>query len=207
MRKYLLMIVIAMSSIYLHGLLEKFDFMVSGGFTSSNVTGKTVKQTRYLDFAPTPGIQYGASAIYSDYKAVIIEGGVRYLEKGYELYRGYNHHHYHHYTRYRHKYFYDQMKSSYLDAFVKFKPLISSSLEMDDLNVALKPFLGYAFSYLLESDDRNVNSTDSSILLGCDVIYNKRFVLGLEYNKGIKNVFYEGRADHESFNITLGIIF
>jgi hypothetical protein len=78
---------------------------------------------------------------------------------------------------------------------------------MEDLSISLNPFLGFSHGFLMSADDKNMNGGDTAILLGVDVVYNKRFILGLEYNKGISNVFIDGRADHESFVMSLGVLF
>jgi hypothetical protein len=191
---------------------EKCDFVLNGGFTTTRVAGKSIKQSELqgYKFEMSHGYLWGLSTIYThkeDYP-IKFEGGFRYLEKGYEVYHKQYYHYGHYYLHKRHKeYFYDELKSSYLDFYVKFKPKISSALDMEDLSLSLNPFMGFSHGFLMAADDKNMDGGDTTILLGVDVIYNKRFVLGLEYNKGISNIFIDGRADHESFNCSIGVIF
>ena len=214
MKKIFLIFLFIFIYINLFCFLEKFDFSLMSGFTTSRLSGKEVKLSERdgYKYKAHHGVLYGASAIYKGYSAFEIEGGIRYIEKGYELYS--RHYHYYHYRnhyyyfhRRKHDRFFDEFKSNYVDIFFKLKPDFGDGLEMYDLNVKLQPFLGYAHSYLLESEDYNVADWDSSLMLGCDIIFSQRFLLGLEYNRGITNILYQGRADRESFVLNLGIIF
>ncbi|MCL1827648.1 MAG: hypothetical protein FWG20_06345, partial [Candidatus Cloacimonetes bacterium] len=220
MRKYLflaLMIALCNNLFGLFGFLNVFkelDYTLSSGFTGSTISGKTVKKVEQQQFKykADNGIMYGASAAYTFKSGLEVEGGVRYLERGYELHsrhHRYYHHRNHYYYLHRHRRdrFFDEFKSNYVDSFIKVKPDFGDGLEMHDLNVKLKPFLGVAYSYLLEADDLNINEWDTSLLIGCDVVFAKRFVLGLEYNKGMTNILYDGRAKNECFSTSLGILF
>ena len=214
MRKILILILLLFLYGNMYCFIENFDFTLSSGFTSSRIAGKSIKQSemRGYKYDTSHGIQYGLSAIYTNNAKLEIEGGARYIEKGYEIYSQHYHYyqyrnHYYYFHRRRHQMFYDEFKASYLDLYAKFKPDFGDGLEMHDLNVKLKPFLGYAHSFLLDSDDRNIDKWDSSLMLGCDIIFSNRFIMGLEYNKGITNIFYDGRADRESFILSLGIVF
>ena len=198
----------------LFGLLEKFDFSLMSGFTTSRLSGKEIKLAERdgFKYKQSHGALYGASVIFKGYSKFEIEAGGRYIEKGYEVYSR-HHQHYHYRNHYYHLHrkkkdkFFDEFKSEYIDFFFKLRPDFGDGLEMHDLNVKLQPFLGYAHSYLMDSEDLNIAQWDSSLMLGCDIIFSKTFLLGLEYNRGITNILYEGRADRESFVVNLGIIF
>jgi len=214
MKKYLFLIIILLVTSSLFCFIKELDFTFSSGFTTSSISGKTIKISERggYKYRADNGIQYGASAIYKKFDSFDIEGGLRYIEKGYQIYSLHHYHHYHHrhhyrFHRRRHEMFYDEFKSSYLDLFVRIKPDFGDGLEMHDLNIKLKPFLGLAYSHLLNSEDENINDWDATMSLGCEIIFSNRFILGLEYNKGMTNIFYDGRANTESFSTTFGILF
>ena len=214
MKKIYLIFLLFFVSSNLFCFLEKFDYTLMSGFTTSRLSGKEVKLAERdgYKYKQSHGALFGASVIYKGYSKAEIEAGGRYIEKGYEIYSRHYHYyhyrnHYYHLHRHRRDRFFDEFKSSYVDLFFKLKPDFGDGLEMHDLNVKLQPFLGYAHSYLLDSEDFNIAQWDSSLMLGCDIIFSNTFLLGLEYNRGITNILYEGRADRESFIVNLGIIF
>ena len=207
--KKLYLIFFIISYVYLNGLTERFDLLLTSGYTHTTMTGKSVNQYHRTGFRYTPGqgMHYGAGIIFTPQTDAffITEGGIRYKETSYEIHRR----HYYPFYRYHYRkhYYYDELRSSYFDVYAKFKPQLKAEMEIDRVLFSFYPYVGGTFSTLLESEDSNINSTNHALLFGADIVLNKKLYLGLEYSKGLNNVFKNGRAYSESFVGAVGIIF
>jgi len=147
----------------------------------------------------------------NDTSQILIEPGIMYISRGWKS-TG-------HINRVS---FESKHKVSYLDLFVKFK--LNQGFGKSDIKTNPRlfyPYVGVAYSTLINSqtildDGTSVNETDFvfnkdfSLLIGFDILLNRRFIVGAGYTHGLVRVFDETYMPNEynrSVNVSLGLHF
>jgi len=180
---------------------ESQQFVVFAGGGSTQLSGDNPHS-----FDSTFGVNVGIALDISGQPSPMVwEIGARYLTKGAKYEQAFTG-----VTATQHEYF------DFLDIFAKVK------LDLPvGANNAIQPFAGYAASMLASAKEsfefdgyktdlnisKHCNSLSHSLLLGADLVFSDRFLVGMEYNYGLTDIFKQNKYSLNTMSMHIGVKF